>query len=75
MPCLFCPFLDYATKYSTKNFLIYFHGNAEDIVYAYDFINYLREEFRMNVLAMEYAGYGAYKDCDSSSDQISHDAV
>ena len=61
IPVMFLPYLEQFSNYSTKNFLLYFHGNAEDIYFSYAFINDLRTHLKMNVLAMEYPGYGEYK--------------
>lgn len=41
--------------------IIYFHGNAEDIGLAYDFLYQMGHELKMHVLAVEYSGYGLYK--------------
>ena len=48
--------------------MIYFHGNAENIYFAYDFVNCLRNCSKMNVIAMEYPGYGEYKNTSPSSE-------
>jgi len=47
-------------NYTTKNFLIFFHGNAEDAGIAYEFCYRLRNELCLNILIMEYYGYGIY---------------
>jgi len=49
-------------------FMIYYHGNAENIYNAYDFVHCLRVYMKMNVIAMEYPGYGEYKNCEPSSE-------
>ena len=46
--------------------VLYFHGNAEDLGYSYDFTDNLRKNLHVNVIAMEYPGYGAYKGSPSS---------
>ena len=56
IPCLYLPIDDGARK-----LIIYFHGNAEDIGLAYDFLYQLGHVLRMHVLAVEYSGYGLYK--------------
>ena len=61
LPCLFIPYIDKNTLKSTKNFLIFFHGNAEDLGNAYHIGNDLREYFDINVIIMEYPTYGVYK--------------
>ena len=40
--------------------LIYFHANAEDIVLAKELLDYMRVLLKVNVLAVEYPGYGLY---------------
>lgn len=42
--------------------LIYFHANAEDLGNSYLFLDHLRTQLRVNVLAPEYPGYGIYKE-------------
>ena len=44
----------------SSNFIIYFHGNAEDVGCAYEFCEELRSEFHVNIILMEYPGYGVY---------------
>lgn len=41
--------------------MIYFHGNAEDIGYSYEFTDSIRKNLKINVLSVEYPGYGIYK--------------
>lgn len=53
--------------------LVYFHGNAEDIGYNYDFTSDLRRYLKVNVLAVEYPGYGVYEG-SPNADQILADA-
>ena len=40
--------------------LVYFHANAEDIVLAKDLLEYMKCLLKVNVLAVEYPGYGLY---------------
>ena len=42
--------------------MIYFHANAEDIVLSHELLDYLRALLRINVIAVEYAGYGLYSE-------------
>jgi hypothetical protein len=46
--------------------MIYFHGNAEDIGLSIEILSHIRDRMNVNVLAMEYAGYGIYKGQPSS---------
>ena len=38
--------------------MIYFHGNAEDIHLGFNQVKEIGEFLNINVLAMEYPGYG-----------------
>ncbi|CAK0904423.1 unnamed protein product [Prorocentrum cordatum] len=53
IPCLLltCP--------SARFLVIYFHSNAEDLGRCRGFCRYLRQQFQVHVLAVEYPGYGA----------------
>lgn len=53
---------------------VYFHGNAEDVSSSYDFSLKMSLIFRCNVLAMEYPGYGLYKQESPSAELISQNA-
>jgi hypothetical protein len=44
----------------SSKILVYFHANAEDIVLAKELLDYMRVLLRVNVLAVEYPGYGLY---------------
>ena len=54
--------------------MIYFHGNAEDVGYASDLLDYVRTLLKVHVLAVEYPGYGIY-DGSPNADQIIDDAL
>jgi len=54
--------------------LIYFHGNAEDLGRAEEFLACLTEELQVHVIAMEYPGYGIYPGTPDA-DRICDDAV
>jgi len=52
VPCLLM-------QYPSARFLIiYFHSNAEDIGLCRPFCQFVREQFQVHVLAVEYPGYG-----------------
>jgi len=58
-------------EYISKNFCIYFHGNAEDIFIARDLADKLRFCFDLNILIVEYPGYSLYfdeKNCETVLD-------
>jgi len=40
--------------------MIYFHANAEDIVLARELLEYVSNMLKVNILAIEYPGYGLY---------------
>lgn len=44
----------------SSKMMIYFHANAEDIVLAHELLDYMRSLLRVNVVAIEYPGYGLY---------------
>eukprot|EP00931_Biecheleriopsis_adriatica_P061854 TRINITY_DN37212_c0_g1_i1.p1 TRINITY_DN37212_c0_g1~~TRINITY_DN37212_c0_g1_i1.p1 ORF type:complete len:440 (-),score=82.98 TRINITY_DN37212_c0_g1_i1:12-1331(-) len=52
IPCLLM-------RYPSARFLIlYFHSNAEDLGLARPFCAFIREQFQVHVLVVEYPGYG-----------------
>ena len=57
IPTLYMPY-----NMGSSKTLIYFHANAEDIVLAKELLDYIRVLLRVNVLAVEYPGYGIYTD-------------
>ena len=62
---------------STKSskFLIYFHANYEDLGQTYSFLQTLSSSLQINVLAVEYPGYGVYYSKSCSADIILQDAT
>jgi len=52
VPCLFLPFQH------ARFLMMFFHANAEDLGLVYNFCTILRDMFQVNVLAVEYPGYG-----------------
>ena len=57
IPCLF---LINAVKKISEKFLIFFHGNAEDIFGARDICEKLKEKLQMNIIIVEYPTYSIY---------------
>ena len=49
--------------------IIFFHGNAEDIGISYEMLDHLRTALKINVLAVEYPGYGVYEKPEGPSEQ------
>ena len=69
IPCIFLRALNGSSK-----ILIIFHGNGEDLKSSYDLIDIFRSVLNVHVLAIEYPGYGLYKEkCKEST--ILEDAV
>ena len=57
IPCLYMPYAMGSSK-----LMIYFHANAEDVVLSNELLDYVRAFLRVNILAIEYPGYGLYTD-------------
>ncbi|EGR30556.1 hypothetical protein IMG5_129420 [Ichthyophthirius multifiliis] len=73
IPCLLMPYILNQQNIS-KYYIVYFHGNAEDLGTSYDFLYDLRNEAKCNILLTEYGGYGLYQQTDSSVKQIEYDS-
>jgi hypothetical protein len=58
IPCLF---LKNKISQNSKNFVIFFHGNAEDIFLSREMASGLLEKINMNIIVVEYPGYSIYK--------------
>lgn len=70
-----CPFLSYINikenknipirlfpwKYGSNYVGVYYHGNDENIDTIQSFVSTLSFEMKMNIIAIEYPGYGKYK--------------
>jgi len=70
IPCLYIP-----NEFGGKKLVIYFHGNAEDIGYAFELMYSFGAHTKMHVLCVEYPGYGLYKTAISNENQIREDAL
>lgn len=53
--CVPCLLLTYP---SARFLIIFFHSNAEDLGRCHGFCCYIRDQFQVHVLAVEYPGYG-----------------
>mmetsp|Transcript_2533 Transcript_2533/g.5881 ORF Transcript_2533/g.5881 Transcript_2533/m.5881 type:complete len:366 (+) Transcript_2533:1-1098(+) len=51
------------------NVMLFFHGNAEDIGMSFSFVKHMRDQFKVNVLAIEYPGYGMLKRSQRASEE------
>ena len=60
IPCLLLLAVQ-TTKAPSDKFLIFFHGNAEDIFGASDIGDKLRNRLNMNVVIVEYPRYSIFK--------------
>ncbi|CAD8078720.1 unnamed protein product [Paramecium sonneborni] len=56
IPCLYLKAL-----IPTKKTILYFHANCEDLLSSYNLVDFLRHNMKMNVLSVEYPGYGVYQ--------------
>lgn len=52
IPCIWLP----APR--AAGVILFCHGNAEDLCMSFAFVKHMRDQFKMNVLAVEYPGYG-----------------
>ena len=59
----------------SSKILVFFHGNAEDIGLAEDLLLHLSEALEVHVLAVEYPGYGIYRDESTDPESIEEDAL
>ncbi len=41
--------------------ILYFHGNAEDVTDNIQFLDHIQKIYNCSVIAMEYPGYGFFK--------------
>jgi abhydrolase domain-containing protein 17 len=57
----------------TDKLCIYFHGNCEDIGSSFECLNQFGAELRMHMMAIEYPGYGLYKQSKPSELKIKED--
>lgn len=73
LPPIPCLYLREKTVGSSK-LLLYFHGNAEDVGLSLRDLDILKKSLKINILAMEYRGYGVHVDADGcSADKIRED--
>ena len=60
IPCLWFP----APKAATV--ILFFHANAEDLGMSFAILKHMRDQFKVNVLAVEYPGYGLLHHLEAS---------
>jgi len=54
--------------------MIFFHGNAEDIGIAREFLRSVKKSLRISILAVEYSGYGLFVG-EKSADKVLNDCL
>lgn len=64
IPCLWFP----APKAATV--ILFFHANAEDLGMSFAILKHMRDQFKVNVLAVEYPGYGLLHAMDTDEEGI-----
>lgn len=64
IPCLWFP----APKAATV--ILFFHANAEDLGMSFAVLKHMRDQFKVNVLAAEYPGYGLLRGLTPSEDGV-----
>mmetsp|Transcript_126230 Transcript_126230/g.356992 ORF Transcript_126230/g.356992 Transcript_126230/m.356992 type:complete len:435 (+) Transcript_126230:153-1457(+) len=64
IPCLWFP----APKAATV--MLFFHANAEDLGMSFAVLKHMRDQFKVNVLAVEYPGYGLLHGLTPSEDGV-----
>jgi len=72
IPCLLLQSKYY--KKLSRNFLIFFHGNAEDIFLSRDIAEKICSTMCINVLVVEYPGYSIYQE-EKDSSKLLEDCV
>mmetsp|Transcript_46095 Transcript_46095/g.99530 ORF Transcript_46095/g.99530 Transcript_46095/m.99530 type:complete len:415 (-) Transcript_46095:138-1382(-) len=64
IPCLWFP----APKAATV--ILFFHANAEDLGMSFAVLKHIRDQFKVNVLAVEYPGYGLLSGMPANEDGV-----
>lgn len=64
IPCLWFP----APKAATV--ILFFHANAEDLGMSFAVLKHMRDQFKVNVLAVEYPGYGLLNSLEPSEEGV-----
>mmetsp|Transcript_9052 Transcript_9052/g.17282 ORF Transcript_9052/g.17282 Transcript_9052/m.17282 type:complete len:512 (-) Transcript_9052:39-1574(-) len=64
IPCLWFP----APKAALV--ILFFHANAEDLGMSFSILKHMQEQFKVNVLAVEYPGYGLLQGLQPSEDGV-----
>jgi len=64
IPCLWMP----ADK--AAGVILFCHANAEDLGMCFAFVRHMRDQFKMNIFAPEYPGYGLLSDIPASEEAL-----
>jgi len=64
IPCMWFP----APKAAMVMFFM--HGNAEDLGMSFSFIRHMRDQFKVNVFAVEYPGYGLLSELSGGEESL-----
>ena len=65
----------YLRNEQSSKILIYFHGNAEDLILAEDQMRLIKDFCNVSVIGMEYPGYGFYQgNGEASEEKLKEDA-
>lgn len=54
--------------------MVYFHANAENIFHTQRFCENVCQQLGLNVISMEYAGYGLYQNEPAGEERIKRDS-
>jgi len=69
IPCMWLP----APR--AAGVMLFCHGNAEDLGMSFAFVKHMRDQFKMNVLAIEYPGYGLLSHISASEAAVKEVAL
>ena len=69
IPCIFI------RNNNSSNYIIFFHGNSEDIFIVENLGLYFKTNLNMNIIIVEYPGYSIYKSKTQEPKQIYEDSL
>ncbi|CAD8175596.1 unnamed protein product [Paramecium octaurelia] len=70
------PYVYIKNRYwKTNLYIIYFHGNAEDMYSAVEFMEQLSKMISANIFVIEYPGYGIYRNIQPTSNLVEQDSL
>lgn len=64
IPCIWMP----APKAAMV--LLYFHANAEDLGMTFKMLRHMRDQFKVNIMAVEYPGYGLLQHLEATEEGV-----